>query len=136
MYGDVNDLPLSGPRIKVPIDIQQSKGRFYAGSALYVIEREIQPGGDPRRMSDGVYLLKHPSGGLRVAKFLKVIDPDDMDRIKAEKEILERLAEMNSPHINYLHEVSVSSIQLESVSFLTTSLLSRRTGRKVPNTAL
>ena len=89
------------------IVVQDFAGKILTGKCAYDIVAVIDPGGDPTRMSDGIFQVQHPNGGLRIAKRLKVNTPERMDRARAERNALLRLKVMESPHINFLYEVSV-----------------------------
>ena len=87
--------------------VQDFAGKILTGKCAYDIVAVIEPGGDPARMSDGIFKVLHPDGGLRIAKRLKVNTSERMGRARAERDALLRLKVMESPHINYLYEVSV-----------------------------
>ena len=99
---------LALPQRPGDVDMQGSKGKILAGKSVYVIAKIIVPGGDKRRMSDGIFLVKHPSGDFRVAKALKVQSPAQIERVRVERAILKKLSKENSAHINYMYDVSIS----------------------------
>jgi hypothetical protein len=97
--------PMQTP-IAVPIDLQNGVGKVRTGKAVYVIVGIIQDRGDQMRMSNGIFLVQHPNTSLRVAKFVKVETNAQMERARAERDILMRLKDTYSPHINFMYEVS------------------------------
>jgi hypothetical protein len=89
----------------VPIELQNGVGRLRTGKAVYTIIDIIEHGGDFMRMSNGIYVVGHPNGSQRVAKFLKPTIEPQMERARAERNVLLKLKELSSPHINFIYEV-------------------------------
>ena len=93
---------------EVPLELQKAVGKVRTGKSVYSIKAVIEHGGDFMRMSNGIYVVEHPSHDLRVAKFLRPMSDAQFERARAERNVLLKLKELSSPHINFLYEVRSS----------------------------
>lgn len=105
------------------LDLQDAGKKIITGKSEYILCGIIEHGGDQLRMSNGIYLCKHPQGEDRVAKFLRVNDPQRQERARAERNILETLSEAYSNHVNFLYDVSAIS-SISCANMFTTNLSS------------